>query len=132
MGEYVRLRDSGDGGRVADTQNIGKVQVKTTNYTIKPYESEGFIFSNRGAAGPVVWTLPAPAAGERIIILKEVPAQQIQLNSPGGGVLVRGGVTPFTGTQIVSSGTTEFSQLQLLGSGAHWYVVGQSATWTIS
>jgi hypothetical protein len=134
MGEYVRMRDSGDGGRVPDTSNMGQVQTKTANYTIKAYESGGFIFSNRGAAGPVVFTLPPPANGERLIFIKEVPAQQIQLNVPASpiNVTIRGGVTPFTGTSLISSGTTEFSSIELLAAGNSWYIVRQSATWTIS
>lgn len=131
--EYVRSRDSGDGGRVADTHNISKVQVKTASYTIKPFgESEGFIYSNLGAGGAVTFTLPRPKGGERVIFLKETAGQNIVINAAGAGVEIRGGVTPFTGTVITSSTANELGSIELLGGTGHWYVRGQSGTWTIS
>jgi hypothetical protein len=54
------------------------------------------------------------------------------INAAGAGVTIRGGVTPFTGTVITSSTASELGSIELLGSGLHWYVRGQSGTWTIS
>lgn len=130
MGEYVRMRDSGDGSRCVDTSNVGKVQVKTANYTVKQYEGEGFIFSNLGAAGAVTFTLPPAKAGERLIFVRETPAQNIVLTASSGAI--RGGVTPFTGTNATASTASQYASIELLGMGTNWHIVRAEGTWTLS
>lgn len=132
MGEYVRVMDSGDGGRIADSSNIGRWQVKTTNYTIKG--SDGVIFTNLGATASVTFTLPRPIEGERFIFFRtqDFPLVIAASGSVGGvPVRIRSGVTPFTGTTLTGQTAGEYSSVEVVGSGAHWYIRGPLGTWTL-
>lgn len=53
------LARSSDGKLIPDPLNVS---AKTADYTIKPSDPCGTLFTNRGAAGAVVFTLPGPTA----------------------------------------------------------------------
>jgi hypothetical protein len=131
MSEIIKAHDGGDGRRWAANDNFGQVQVKTSAYTIKSYESAGKAFSNRGATGSVTFTLPAPKAGAWFRFIRATPAQNIVITR-SGSANIRGGATPFTGTSATASTASQYAVTDVISDGTDWYLYGSVGTWTLS
>ena len=130
MAEYIRAMDGGDGGRYADTSNIGKITAKTANFTVPGGTSGDVNFSNRGAGAAVTFTLPAPKAGTVRRFFRANSAQNILITRSGTANIV-GPVTPFTGTTATASGANERASCVLVADGTDWFIT-PTGTWTLS
>jgi hypothetical protein len=78
--QNVPLMYGGDKRYRADTSNRGKVDIKTANYTIKVHPT---IYSNKGAAGTVLITLPTATEGAWFTLLKATN-QTLGFQASGG------------------------------------------------
>lgn len=124
MSERVYMMDCGDGIRRADNGAMGKgVAVKTANYTIKAGDA-GLLFSNRGAAGAVTFTLPAPARNIWFGFLKAT--QQNLVVQATGGAKINGG----TANKAYNNVAAEVGGMtRLISDGTDWFVLGEKGTW---
>ncbi len=132
MPELTKLQDTSSGDREPLVRSRGVVVVKTANYQLIAGDF-GKTFTNRGAAGSVTLTLPAPAlckAGNFIRVLKMTPGQNIVVAANGNTIV--GPATPFTGTTAITHSTAnERASLELEYDGTAWLAT-PSGTWTIS
>lgn len=125
--QRVPMMDCGDGTQRADNGCRGKVAAKTASYTINPAEA-GTLYTNRGAAGSVTFTLPPPKAGMWFGFQKAVNNQNIV-------VVTDVAATKFDGlTQgtTATNSTTEFGAIRIWSDGVVWFVDSQTGTWGIS
>jgi len=103
-----------------------EVAAKTADYTIKDYET-GKCFSNAGATGTVVLTLPTPKAGFWFQFVKIVPDQILSIKAPTGVTINMG-----TAAQVYKDATTEtiYATLRLAAYSTTAYVVeAEKGTW---
>jgi hypothetical protein len=124
----IPVWDCGDGYNRADAGSAfdGSPLAKTADYTIQALET-GKCFTNAGAAGTVVLTLPTPKAGMWFKFTKIVQDQILSIKAPAG-VSINGG----TAAQVYKNSTTEtgYATVELEAYNATNYVVrSQMGTW---
>ena len=113
-------------GRADGGAAFKDVVAKTADYTIKDHEI-GKCFSNAGAAGTVVLTLPTPKPGFWFPFVKIVPTQIFSIKAPSGVTINMG-----TAAQVYKNVTTEtiYATLRLVAYDTTKYVVeSQTGTW---
>lgn len=123
----VGLMDCGDGYRRHDNGSVGKGPVvKTADYTVQPLDT-GTLFSNLGALGAVIFTLPTPKKGMWFGFAKETIGQNLVVKAPSG-VKINGG----TAAQVYkNTATTEYATLRLVAVGAaDYFVEAEFGTWS--
>ena len=113
-------------GRADAGAAFKEVVAKTAAYTIKDYET-GKCFSNAGATGSVVLTLPTPKAGFWFQFVKVVPDQILSIKAPSGVTINMG-----TAAEVYKNVTTEtiYATLRLAAYDTTKYVVeSETGTW---
>ncbi len=114
--ERVMMMDCGDAMRRADNGSYGKyVAAKAADFTLKAINTGG-VFSNRGAAGAIIATLPTAKHGLWFTFVK--PTAQTFTVTAAAGAKIDGGtangsiVVSATGgaTRVFSDGTDWYSQ----------------------
>ena len=125
MSERVLMQDCGDAIRRADNGCWGKGPVaKTGNFTIKLAQS-GTMYTNLGAIGAVVFTLPTPKPGVWFTFVKAVPAQAVTLRAPTG-ITIGAGAAGAAYTNV----TSEMGGVTVIGISKTGYaVMAQYGTW---
>jgi hypothetical protein len=120
--QNIPIMPGGDGRYRADTSNRGQVAVKTASYTITGLPT---IYSNRGATGTVLITLPAPKAGAWFTLLKE--ANQTFGFQASGGAKINGG----TANKKYSNSSSEagIGTCTVVSNGIDWFVLSEKGTW---
>lgn len=109
--------------------NIGKVEVKTADYTISAADS-GKTFDTTGAAGTVVGSLPAATPGLHYFF--RVGAAQEHRLDPNGTETVSlpsTGVAGAAGKYLTADAAGETVHLRCVKAGT-WNVFGYTGTWT--
>ena len=102
-------------------------QAKTANYTISAKEA-GTMFTNAGASGAVVFTLPT-LSPYLLFYFRVVADQDVTVGSAAGNDMVAyndvdaSSVAFSTGTQKIGGGLCVFSN----AAGTDWHVVNMSA-----
>lgn len=121
--ERVFMMDCGDAVRRADNGCFGKGPVvKTADYAITVHQT-GTIFSNSGADGAVVFSLPAPRKGLWFTFIKAA-AQNLSIQATGGAK-INGGVA----NKKYENTAAEAATCTLVSDGADWYVAAEKGTW---
>jgi hypothetical protein len=115
------------GGRM-----LPPVQIKTANYTVKdptladqstPGDPSGTIFTNRGAAGAVTFTLFAPtrAANGVYYEFQGVAGQNISVNGGAGNVVTFNNAAATSATSSTAGGLIG-SSFRAVCDGTSWLV----------
>lgn len=104
------------------------VEDKTANYTVLA-EDNGKVFTNDGAAGTIVFALPAGEEGMRFTFV--VCAAQALRIDPNGSETISGtdGVPGGAGKYIGADALHE--SLDIVFVDGNWAVVGSTGTWTL-
>lgn len=112
-----------------------KVVAKTADYTVTPNDA-GTLFTNRGASGAVVFTLPAAAAATGIEFEFAVVANQnVTIAAPADTLVA---FNDATATSIAFSTTSEKvgSNVRVVSDGTSWissvHLAAETATPTIA
>ena len=121
--QHIPLMQSGDGYMRADNGSLGRTLAKTANYTIRNNE-ERKLFSNAGAAGAVVFTLPAAKDGKVLTFYKATPGQNLTLQCPAGAKINGGTVA-----KAFENTTSETGTVTIFSDGTDWFVMGYRGTW---
>jgi hypothetical protein len=127
----IPIMDCGDGVIRADNGSMGTPKVVTANYTISATEA-GKTFSNRGAAGTVLLTLPPPKDGMKFGLVVETPAQSFGVQTDVVGTKIAGGVAWLQGRSLTHTVSTEYAYLQIFASGGNWYTKEDQGTWALA
>lgn len=125
------MMDCGDGIRRADNGSAGIIAAKTAAYTVTPGDANK-IFTNRGAAGSVTFTLPAPKAGMRFTFIKAVAGQNLVVTTDVAATKLHGAAGATQGVTLTNSTATEFGSVTLWCDGIAWYTVASLGTWAVS
>lgn len=126
--EFVRMHNGGDNKRYADSSNRGKVQVKTASYTIQEWDQNGYIFSNRGAAGAVTFTLPTPKAG-RIFHFLKATQQNLVIQATNGAKVAGSNANKAYQNTAAESGS---QSVTIMADGTDWFLMASSGTWAVN
>jgi hypothetical protein len=123
--QRIAIMQGGDGSYRADTSNRGQVAVKTASYTVKL--SDPTIFSNKGATGAVLISLPTAKAGAWFTILKATN-QTFGFQATGGAKINAG-----TANKKYSNTASEagIATCTVISDGTDWFVVSQIGTWAV-
>lgn len=124
----VKVTD-GDTGQGA-LLNKRVITAKTADYTVTAAET-GTVFTNTGAAGTVVFTLPASPANGLTYEFHITEAQSVDIKT-GTAVLIYANAAPTTATTGKLTKNTVGTCIQLVYNGVAWMGTGQSGTWTVS
>lgn len=100
---------------------------KTADYTVTSGET-GKTFTTDGAAGTVIFTLPAAAAGLRYTFIV-METQILRVARAGGDAIFDQGGTSRTTTEAAVKGRTITLEAT---SAAEWYVVAINGSWTFA
>lgn len=128
MSEAIKVQNSGDGFRRADTGSKfhGTLPVaKTANYTLKGLDT-GKLFTNTGAAGAVALTLPAPKHGMKFFAAVTA-AQTFGFTASGGAKINNSGAN---GTFNAAGTQIGVGNVEVWSDGTNWFVAGVQGTWT--
>lgn len=126
--QNIPVEDFADGYTRAQVATIGRPQVaKTANYTINALEA-GTLFTNRGAAGAVQFTLPPPKDNMAFYWAKAVPGQNIAVVTDTGATKIN----HLTQGTTLTESTNERGFLALVAEGGEWHVASLRGTWAIS
>lgn len=109
---------------------IEVVSAKTAAYTAN-IEDAGTLFTNRGAAGSVTVTLPAPtlaSAGDRFVF-KKVANQTLVVNG-GAAASIRG--AGGAGITLTNSTSNDYGAITLVSDGTEWLLTGITGTWALA
>lgn len=108
---------------------VSTTAVKTADYTVTVGDS-GKTFTNTGAAGAVVFALPAAVAGLKYRFRVGV-AQQLRIDPNGSETisLPSTGAPSAAGAYIVADAIGETVDIQCVEAGS-WSVFGYTGTWT--
>lgn len=106
------------------------ITAKTADYTVTAAET-GTVFTNTGASGTVVFTLPAAPANGLTYEFHITAAQSVDIQT-GTAVLIYANAVATTATTGKLTKNTVGTCIQLVYNGVAWMGVGQSGTWTVS
>lgn len=122
------VRDVAHGG--TGVNGFGLVTAKTVSDTLTAAQSYQ-VFTNEGAAGPVILTLPTPAAGLQFTAAV-VASQTLILDVTGSVVIALGpGIESTAGGQISANEPGAFVVLKCL-SATRWQAIAGGNGWTPS
>ncbi len=124
--QNIALYNSTTLGRVVPEPKVfGKgPTAKTADYTIKQSDW-GTVFTNAGASGAVIFTLPTPKAGAFLTFVKATVAQSLVISAPSGVKINNG-----TAAQVYKNVTSEMGTCTLVAISATEYaVVAEKGTW---
>lgn len=126
------LARSSDGKLIPDPM---VASAKTTSYTITPADKCGTLFTNRGAAGAVTFTLPAPTAvpaGTWYEFLGHA-AQNIIVAAPTADTLVTLNDAAADSIAMQTAGQIIGALLKVRNDGTQWFAVGETVgvTYTV-
>jgi hypothetical protein len=126
------MMDCGDGIERADHGSMGPiVPVIVAAYTLKAEET-GKVFTNRGSALDLTFTLPAPKAGLRYRFQKAVIDKDIIATTNVAATKIHGGVAATQGVTVTNNTDTEYGACEVYCDGTAWWVANQLGTWAIS
>lgn len=99
---------------------------RTANYTVGSFATDviGTIFTNRGAAGPVIFTLPAPTAGQ-YYFFAGVVAQTMTITA-GSAIAVTINNAAATSISFSTAGQQIGSFAVAIADGTQWLLVNLS------
>lgn len=104
------------------------VAAKTADYTIKPSDPCGTLFTNRGAAGAIVLTLPAPTAvpaGTWYWVLG-IADQTITVATATVDTLIGFNDADLDSVGIATAGDLIGVLLKLVTDGTSWIAIGET------
>jgi hypothetical protein len=123
--EHVYMMDCGDAVRRADNGCFGKgPYAKTAAYTISQYDA-GKVFSNTGATGTVVFTLPAAKAGLWFAFLQQ-SGYDITVTA-GAGSKINGG----SAAGSISVPGWAIRLVVITSDGTDWYTDAEQNQFTV-
>lgn len=111
----------------AGTVELVNVTAKDATATLTAAECWGGVFTNTGASGAIVLTLPTPVAGMHIRVYLTV-AQDVDLNAATSTQILA--LTNATGDAISSAATIGNSIELVAISATQWVAFASSGTWT--
>lgn len=129
-GQIFEKRNYGDQALLTN-ERINQHRTLTASYTFNPVADSGRIYNNRGAAGAITITLPAPAAahaGARVGAVR-IAIQNVVLSAPAGTIQGPAGTT---GTTLTATGAGNTGVVQLECDGTSWIILSQTGTWTLA
>ena len=130
--QNVPVMDCLDGISRADDACWGDIpQAKTASYTLLQGDV-GTIFTNRGAAGAITFTLPAPKAGMWFTFWKAVQNQNMLVTTDVAGTKIHGGSGATQGVTLTNSTATEYGSVTVVCDGTAWFTQGVLGTWAVS
>jgi hypothetical protein len=112
-------------------ERINQHQTITASIAPNVIADSGKIYNNRGAAGAVTITLPAPSAanaGARFGAMR-ITIQNVVLSAPAGTIQSAAGTT---GTTLTATGAGNTGIIQLECDGTAWIILHQTGTWTLA
>lgn len=115
--------------KLINHERINQHQSVTASFTFDTNLHSGVIFNNRGAAGAVTITLPAPTAalaGTRVGASR-IAAQNVVVNG-GAAASIR----TAAGTGITLTCSANFGMLVLECDGTEWRDVTNLGTWALA
>lgn len=125
--ETVYLQAGQSGWHVLGRNNITRVITQATTATLTADQLYGSTFINTGAAGAIVYTLPAPKVGMRFRVYL-TDAQDVDINAAASTQILA--LTNATGDAI-SSAATIGNCIELVAlSSTTWGAFASSGTWT--
>jgi hypothetical protein len=104
------------------------VVAKTANYTILPTDKNGTLFTNRGAVGAIVFTLPAPSAvpsGTWFHFLG-IADQTITVATATVDTLIGFNDADLDSVGIATAGDLIGVLLKLVCDGTSWIAIGET------
>ena len=104
-----------------------QITAKASTATLTSAECYGGVFTNTGATGAIVLSLPTPAAGMHIRVYLTV-AQDVDINAANGTQILV--LTNATGDAISSAGAIGNSIELVAVSATQWVAFASSGTWT--
>ena len=129
--QEIRKMECGDGYTRADNGSIGVIEAKTASYTVSALET-GKVFTNRGTAADITFTLPAPVAGLRYQFQKAVIDKDIVITTSAAAVKIHGGSGATQGVTLTNAVDTEYAGIEVWCDGTSWYSRATLGAWTVS
>lgn len=103
-----------------------RMVAKTANYTVRPdVDRCGTVITNRGATGPVTFTLPLVSPGQLVGLwyeFQQVPAQTITVMPPVAATLLAGGVA--NANFLRSTAAAVGGRIHAQWDGTQWIAAG--------
>ena len=131
-GVTVPLRVDTD-GKLVVAGNVAwysTLSAKTADYTVTATDAQAKVFHNTGAAGTVIFTLPAASAGLRVTFI--VTAAQILNIKTGTTDTIRVAASVSTATTGSVQASTIGNTLTLVCIGTQWVAESYVGTWTVA
>lgn len=120
---------TGPTGAPGPTGSNYDVLIKTSNYPVLVGDS-GTVFTNTGAGGDIVLTLPAAAVGLEYLAFVNA-AHNVRFLASGSNTITNGASTSGAGGHI--DNTTVGSAVRLIGlNTSKWVVLSTVGTWTVT
>ncbi len=127
------LARSSDGNLIPPPLNP---TAKTANYTIKANDLNGTVFTNRGAAGAVTFTLPAPTAvpAGAFYLFLGIADQNIIVQVPSAGTLIALNNAAATSLAAQTASQKIGSLMLFQCDGTSWIAtgIGVGCTYTVA
>lgn len=122
----IPVMDCGDGRVRAEVGSVGGVSIpKTANYTVLATDV-GKLFTNKGAVGTVILTLPAPKVG-MLFFFAVVAAQTLTITASGGAKINNSAAN---GTYSAAGTQAQIGFVEVVSpDGVNWHVLS-TGTWT--
>lgn len=127
----IQIKTRGDVGlgiELASTPSLGNHFAKTASYTILAGEADsGKTFSNKGAGGAVIFTLPVAKAGMHFRFAK-LAAQNLTVTATGGAKINGGSANGSLANTTGGDSGTAFVHLWS-PDGVDWFLHASVGTW---
>lgn len=120
-------------GKVVVAGNLAwysTLAAKTADYTVTATDAQAKVFHNTGAAGTVVFTLPAASDGLRVTFI--VTVAQILNIKTGTTDTIRVAAAVSTATTGSVQASTIGNTLTLVCLGTQWVAESYVGTWTVA
>lgn len=112
-------------GFIANIAVKPRIAAKTANYTVLATES-GTIFTTAGAAGAVVFTLPAPALGLQYLFISAVD-QDMTVNANAANKMITFNDVDADGVVFSTAGNKIGSSVWVFSDATMWYALPMGA-----
>lgn len=126
--QNIPVMDTGDGRVRAEIACLKTPVAKTAAYIVTQADA-GTLFTNRGAAGSVTFTLPVPKAGTFFGFQKAVINQNIVITTDVAATKIH---NLTQGVTLTNSTATEYGLVWIISDGTAWFVISVSGTWAVT
>jgi ABC-type proline/glycine betaine transport system substrate-binding protein len=114
---------------------VRSILAKTANYTVLVTDGSGTVFTNRGAAGAVTYTLPAPTPQLTGVVYEfHGVADQVFTVSAGAGKAVAFNNAAAASLAASTAGQKIGARIKAICDGTSWLLVGEgvACTYTVA